>query len=82
MKFFGYLLDEINTDLKELAKNDQALPAFISGLTIGNKNKAVLSFLSLMNLYKQTSALTIALLDKEQAFIPLIELLIICLKDS
>lgn len=52
VQFFGYLLDEVNTDLKELAKNEQALPALVSGLSIANKNKAVLSFLSLMNLYK------------------------------
>ena len=84
--YFGYLLDEINTDLKALAKSDKALPALLSALTLANKNKAVLSFLSLLNLYKSQSqssqVLAQLMLEREHSEIAMIELLIICLKDA
>lgn len=54
MQFFSYLLEEgEHDDLGILAKNELAIPAFISGITVNNKNKAIIAFLSLMNMYKQ-----------------------------
>lgn len=50
--FFSYLIDEGDIELRDIASDERALPAFISGLTIQNKNKSIISFLSLMNMYK------------------------------
>ena len=58
------------------------MPALISGLSIHDKNKAIISFLSLMNLYKKTPQTILNLIEQEQQFVNIIELLIICLKDS
>mmetsp|Transcript_180 Transcript_180/g.195 ORF Transcript_180/g.195 Transcript_180/m.195 type:complete len:180 (+) Transcript_180:316-855(+) len=82
LKFFSYLLDEGQSDLKELSLNDKAIPAFVSGLSIANKNKAIISFLSLMNLHQHYPQLTQKIIEQQQAYIPLIELLILCLKVS
>lgn len=69
-------------ELRDIASDERALAAFISGLTISNKNKSIISFLSLMNMHKQLPLKVQFLIDKEEAFIPLIELMIICLKDQ
>ena len=64
----------------------QSLPAILSSLFLNNKNKAVIGFLALINLHKfhlQTSRETEVreAVIRERAYIPMIELLVICLKD-
>jgi len=44
-------LEESDIELRQIGKNERLLPALISGLSLVNKNKAVMSFLTLMNLY-------------------------------
>ena len=58
IQFFSYLIEEGNVNLKELSNNEKAMPAFVSGLSITNKNKAIISFLSLMNMHKHLPSQT------------------------
>jgi hypothetical protein len=59
-----------------------AIPAFISALNLGNKNKAVIAFFSLMQISAQFPHETFELVLQQQAYISIIELLVICLKEG
>lgn len=52
IKFFSYLLEEEEQDLRELASDESTLPALLTSLSIANKSHAIIGFLSLMYMYQ------------------------------
>eukprot|EP00347_Sterkiella_histriomuscorum_P003756 403363071 len=80
--FISYLLEETDIDLGEINKNEKCLPALISCLNLTNKNKAVIAFLALMNLYGVMPKQVLQLLEQEHQYIAILELLFICLKEQ
>lgn len=53
VQLYSYILEEdTGISIEELSSKVEALPAFISGLTLSNKNNGVISMLSIMNLYQ------------------------------
>lgn len=56
--------------------------AYISALKIGNKNKAIVAFLALMNLYTSREEEVFFMVVQAEAYIEIIELLVVCLQEK
>jgi hypothetical protein len=84
--FFQYLIsDNQKIDISALNYDELAVNAFISGMCITNKNYSMAAFLSLMSFfesYQRKIIQYITTLVKMKAFIPIIELLVLSLKES
>jgi len=57
VRFYRYLVDESEPSIQDVANTEEALPAFLSGIKIANKNRAVIPFLALMNMYPKREEL-------------------------
>jgi len=68
--------------ISDVPKVPAAIPAFISALNLGDKNKAIVAFFSLMQIQAQYPLETFELVIQQQAYISVIELLVICMKEG
>lgn len=82
IKLYRYLLYEKEEDLAEVAEDLKSCLAYISGLTLLDRSKSIICLLGLMNLYKKSPQDVIYHIEITSSYIPMIEILTICLKDK
>ena len=82
VQFLSMICQPDQLKVSEVPKVPSAIPAFISALNLGDKNKAIIAFFSLMQIYAQFPHETFELVMQQQAYIQVIELLVICLKEG
>jgi hypothetical protein len=89
--YYRYLLffQQGTVDLGQLMKQNESIPAFCSGLSLANKDNAMISMMSLMTLYENILSSThkaweaelLSELYESQRYVGLIELLVLSFKD-
>jgi hypothetical protein len=81
VKLYRYLLYDEESYLASIAKDPAASISYISGMTLLNKSKAIVCMLGLMNLYGSAAESVAECVEQTEGYIPMIELLTICLKE-
>ncbi len=82
VKLYRYFVYDSERDLADVVSNPAACLPYISGMTLLNRSKAIVCMLGLMNLYKTAPGMVLENVERTEAYIPMIEILTVCLKDK
>jgi hypothetical protein len=82
IQFFSLISNNDKLKINDVPKVPASIPGFISALNLGDKNKAIIAFFSLMQIQGQFPHETFELVMQQQAYISVIELLVISMKEG
>ena len=81
-ELYGYLQFDIDSYFASIVNKSESVSAFISGLSLINKNKSIIAMLGLFNVYKYAPKSLVKQVRDTHSHIYIIEMLTICLKDK